>query len=301
MRCRLKPPAGVTRRVRHGTLRVLIRLVGRRGVVGCGRPCRLRFDEVADEGLFQVLAPASQPVRRGGRCRAPARMHHRHAVAAPTASFMKWVEMKTVTPRRDSSMSSRQNGRARPGPRPESARPESKVRAGAPWPPPATGAGACPEADWLGQVVDDVHQPKALHHPRRGAGMSSAGTEQPACNQVLAYRDFAVERERLGHVSTRRRVPRSSRVHFMAEQPGRPSLAGNRPVSIFIVVDLPHPLEPRTEDFTAPDAEGDMFDGGSRQSAWSALGLDGDVVRAAISGGMTTGWCPRFFSSGAGG
>jgi hypothetical protein len=35
------------------------------------------------------------------------------------------------------------------------------------------------------------------------------------------------------------------RVHFVAEQPGPPSLAGSRPVSIFIVVDLPQPLEPR--------------------------------------------------------
>ena len=65
-------------------------------------------------------------------------------------------------------------------------------------------------------------------------------------HQVLSARQLAVERERLRHVAHPPAGADVAGVHHLAKQarPG-PSLAGSRPVSIFMVVDLPQPFEPK--------------------------------------------------------
>ena len=61
----------------------LIRLVGSRRLAGRGGRAALRFDEVADEGLFQGFGTTLLN-QSGGHVAVEhlARMHHRHAVAA---------------------------------------------------------------------------------------------------------------------------------------------------------------------------------------------------------------------------
>ena len=65
-------------------------------------------------------------------------------------------------------------------------------------------------------------------------------------HQVLAHGEFAIEREGLRHVAHAAARVNVAGIDYLAEQPAPvPSLAGSSPVSIFMVVDLPQPLEPR--------------------------------------------------------
>ena len=136
------------------------------------------------------------------------------------------------------------------------------------------------------QAVDDVHQPEALHHLIDASRNVLRGhTEELGVQlQVLAYRDFAVERERLGHVADAAAGAQIMRVHFMAEQPG-PTLARRQQAGKHLHrrgLAAPVGAE-EAEDFTAPDAEGHAVDGNEVAKAHGQpLGFDGDIVRAVL-------------------
>ena len=63
--------------------------------------------------------------------------------------------------------------------------------------------------------------------------------------EVLPHRQFGIERERLRHVADALRALMSPASTGLPNSSASPSLGGSRPVSIFIVVVLPQPLEPR--------------------------------------------------------
>ena len=136
------------------------------------------------------------------------------------------------------------------------------------------------------QAVDDFHQAEALHHLFDAARNVLRGhAEQLGVQlQVLAYRDFAVERERLGHVADAAAGAQIMRVHFMAEQPG-PTLARRQQAGKHLHrrgLAAPVGAE-EAEDFTAPDAEGHAVDGNEVAKAHGQpLGFDGDIVRAVL-------------------
>ena len=100
---------------------------------------------------------------------------------------------------------------------------------------------------------------------------------------------------------TRWRVAMSRASTTLPKSLAWPSVASSRPVSIFMVVDLPQPLEPRKPKIsprrirkltrsTAVKAPKRMV----RLCASMAMSSS-----ATCSGGITTGTWPRFFSSGS--
>ena len=166
------------------------------------------------------------------------------------ASFMKWVETKIVTPWRAREVDQQlpEARRAPPGRRPRSARRGSAPPARAAPRRPARGAGGCRAAVPRRFASSVPVEAEPRRPARRCAPRLSAGqVEQPRMQvEVLPHRQLAVEREGLRHVAD---APPGLRGR--ARRPGgrtaapRPSVAGSRPVSIFIVVVLPQPFEPR--------------------------------------------------------
>ena len=81
----------------------------------------------------------------------------------------------------------------------------------------------------------------------RASRLLARQVEQPRVQiEVLPDRQLGVERERLRHVADAlaRASCRARRSARRTAAP-RPRVAGSRPVSIFIVVVLPQPFEPR--------------------------------------------------------
>ena len=104
-----------------------------------------------------------------------------------------------------------------------------------------------PQGQAFGPAVRDAEQIEPLEHfPNARLSTILGQAEQMRMElQVLPDGKFAVEREGLRHVSdvlARRHVVGIERV---PEEQRLPFGAGKRPVSIFIVVLLPQPLEPR--------------------------------------------------------
>jgi hypothetical protein len=81
-----------------------------------------------------------------------------------------------------------------------------------------------------------------------------------------------------------------------------PPVAGRRPVSIFIVVDLPQPLEP-TKPKISPRRIRKLTRSTATKSpkriVRSRASMAGGVSAAAWSGAIRTGTCPRRRSSGS--
>jgi hypothetical protein len=79
------------------------------------------------------------------------------------------------------------------------------------------------------------------------------------------------------------------RIDFLPNSQASPSLAGSRPVSIFMVVDLPQPLEPESRRSRRAGCGSHVVHGDEVAEAHGQPSrLDGDVVLAARSGGITT-------------
>ena len=162
------------------------------------------------------------------------------------ASF-KWVVMKMVTPSDldRSAISAPKWSRGRPDRRP---RGSSRINA-------SSAGAACHRelqalADTERQGVGlDVHHRGEVEAARELAmrdSASSAGRWKRRACRVLAHREFAGEREGLRHVAhTAARLLDVAGVRLRPSSSASPRSVRNRPVSIFMVVDLPQPLEPR--------------------------------------------------------
>ena len=166
-----------------------------------------------------------------------------------SASFMKWVEMKIVTP------SSRENrsGSARivarePGPRRTSARRGST--------PPARGCTATascsrwrmPSGRPSGATVGNVSRSKPLKHLlHRGCRIRRARWYRARMEvEVLAGRSVRRKARRTATCTRPAGASPCRRRRAAGRRATRcPRVAGSSPVSIFIVVVLPQPLEPR--------------------------------------------------------
>ncbi len=143
----------------------LIRLVGSRRLAGRGGRAALRFDEVADEGLFKGFGAALLD-QSGGHVAVEhlARMHHRHAVAA--LCLVHEVggneDRHPVAPRQLDEQSPERIARHRvdAGSRFVQNQQFWLVHHG----DRQRQALAYAQRQTGRQAVDDVHQPEALHH-----------------------------------------------------------------------------------------------------------------------------------------
>ena len=270
-----------------GRRRWLLLVIGGPGLAGRRRRAALGFDEVADEGLFKGFGAALLD-QSGGHVAVEhlARMHHRHAVAA--FGLVHEVggneDRHPVAPRQLDEQPPECIARywIDPGGRLVQNQQFGLVHHG----DCQRQALAYAQRQAGRQAVDDFHQAEALHHLFDAARNVLRGhAEQLGVQlQVLAYRDFAVERERLGHVADAAAGAQIMRVHFMAEQPG-PTLARRQQAGKHLHrrgLAAPVGAE-EAEDFTAPDAEGHAVDGNEVAKAHGQpLGFDGDIVRAVL-------------------
>ena len=166
-----------------------------------------------------------------------------------SASFMKWVEMKMVTlSRRTAPPSAAQKLSRNQGRRQKSGSSRINQLGLVHHATASDGAGACRTAGARRAASNLRPRPAGQSAP---AWFYRAGAPRPLARGTggRAAPGFAAP-------STRCRARRPAtysppgavapcRGSPLAEQPGLPSLAGSRPVSIFMVVDLPQPLEPR--------------------------------------------------------
>ena len=81
-----------------------------------------------------------------------------------------------------------------------------------------------------------------------------------------------------------------------------PSVAGSRPVSIFMVVDLPQPLLPRKPKISPRWMRKLTWSTATKSPncmvrPWASMAIS--AAASACRGVMTTGWCPRRLASGS--
>jgi hypothetical protein len=97
------------------------------------------------------------------------------------------------------------------------------------------------------QRIHHRSEVEPLHHlGDAGGNVLRRQPEQAGVQvEILRHRQLGIEREGLRHVADALAHAHVARIDLRTEQPARPSLAASSPVSIFIVVDLPQPFEPR--------------------------------------------------------
>ena len=164
-----------------------------------------------------------------------------------SASFMKCVEMKIVTwSCRASAIRRRQKLSRATGSTPEvgsSRISSSGLRTMA---TASDRRWRTPMGRFSGSASRTASRLKRAAISSTRANLGLGHVEQPGVqHQVLFHRQLAVQREGLRHVADAAARVDVPRIDLLAEQPGAASLAGSRPVSIFMVVDLPQPFEPR--------------------------------------------------------
>ena len=113
----------------------------------------------------------------------------------------------------------------------------------------ATGAAACPAAGRSARASATLREAEARDHlvdARRRCARRGRWKMLRVQLEVLPHRQLAIEREALRHVADALAASpcRRRRRRGRTATP-RPRWRGSSPVSIFIVVDLPQPLEPR--------------------------------------------------------
>ena len=214
-------------------------------------PTAGRLLEIADEGLLERArrrAPRSSAAGVSLASTRPACISEMRSQRS--ASFMKWVETKIVTPwLRDRSISSSQKLSRATGSTPEVG--SSRISISGSW-TTATASDSrwrMPERQSSARAGRDsrARPNRSTSSSMRAVALSRAAGETAA----RAARGSAARsaRCRARRPATCSRRARASRCRWRRPA-GRtasasPSVAGSRPVSIFIVVVLPQPLEPR--------------------------------------------------------
>ena len=209
-----------------------------------------RLFEIADERILERCRTArlDQPSRRVGR-QHPARIHQRDPVAA--LGFIHEMgrdEDRHALIARQVDQQFPEIGRAPADRRPRSARRGSASRARARSRPRATAAGGCRAADAVGALVDMLGEAEAVDQfgdarlaPSAAAGGTAARADRGSAEPSARCRARTIATCSRRDCALLRSLASSGRPNSSAS----PSLAGSRPVSIFIVVVLPQPFEPR--------------------------------------------------------
>ncbi|MNZ19976.1 hypothetical protein D3C78_370180 [compost metagenome] len=212
------------------------------------------------------------------------------------ASFMKWVERKMVTPcSRDSSTSRRQKSSRAAGSTPEvgssristSGRCSTATASDRRWRRPR---GRAPDG-WSAMAP---RSKRSISSSIRWALSALGRSNRRACRVRFCRVLSSPYSEKLCDMKpTRLRVARSLASTGRPSRLALPSLAGIRPVSTFIVVVLPQPLEPRKPKISPrPMAKLTLFTAVKspkrRVRSWASMATE---VSVAGRGGMMSGGC----------
>ena len=205
-----------------------------------------------------------------------------------SASFMKWVEMKIVTPSsRERPISSRQNRSRATGSTPEVG--SSRIRT----------SGACMHGDrelqalahaerqafrrMVREVARDRNAP-ACRRRARGDCAPRQIEQLRVQRQILPHRQFGVEREALRHVADAPPRRHVAGVELFPEQPRLPLAWRQQAGQHFHRRRFAAAIgAEKAENLAAPDAEVHMVDGGEiAEAAGEIFRLDGEA--AAVVG-----------------